>query len=80
MAKEFRVFRGVAQPDKNDGTPIYTFVTSYNQTQDLEYVLNQYVDEGWEIVSLTLPSSYSEVRGEHYGPATIIFSRKAGYR
>lgn len=80
MAKEFRIFLGVARPHMQDGTPIYKFHTSRHETHDLEYVLNQYVDEGWEIVSLALPTSYSDVRGDHYGPATIVFSRKAEYR
>ncbi len=80
MAKEFRVLCGGARLDKKDGTPIYTFHGRLDETNDLEYVLNQYVDEGWEIVSLTLPTSYSDVRGDHYGPATIIFSREAEYR
>lgn len=80
MAKEFRVLCGGARLDKKDGTPIYTFHGPLDETIDLENALNRYVQKGWEIVSITLPSSYSEVRGEHYGPATIIFSRKAGYR
>lgn len=80
MAKEFRVFCGIARPDKKDGTPIYTFNTSINETHNLSYVLSQYVNEGWEIVSLTLPSSYSEVQGDHYAPATIVFARKEACR
>lgn len=80
MAKVYKVFCGVARPNMQDGSPLYKFYTTRNTIGDLQHLLSQYVDEGWEIVSLTLPSSYSDIRGEHYGPATIVFSRKADYR
>lgn len=71
----YRVITGRMKPSA-DGSPMFILGSAGAKTSDLETAINEAVQQGWEVVQLTIPSEYVVTNGQpQASPVTLIFRR-----